>query len=160
MATPIMMSSCARATTAEEAAFRLDYPLAPARSTRVIAFDDASEQHVRAVADHPWGQAQFYTITDSGEELIVLDGEHRSMEGEIEHSDSIIFVANNGLKADAAWSVGRAAWERSIMTAGLLMLDNGDLTGDTLSAIRPHCRVLLVPADQEDLFQLLVAIRA
>lgn len=160
MSVPILMSSCARATTAEEAAFRLDYPLAPARSTRVVAFDDASAHHVRAVADNPWGQAQFYTITDSGEELITLDGEHLPMEGEIEHSDSIVFVAGNGIKAEAAWNVGRAAWERSIMTAGLLLLDDGDLTGETLAAIRPHCRILLVPADQDDLFQLLVAIRA
>lgn len=160
MSTPIMMSSCERATTSKESAYRIDYPLAYARSTRVIAFDDASEQHVRAVAAHPWGQAKFYTITASGDELITLDGENRPMEEEIEHSDSVIFVATNSIKSEAAWNVGRAAWIRSIMTAGLLLLDEGELTGETLAGIRPHCRILLVPADREDLFQLLMAIRA
>ncbi|KQZ11721.1 hypothetical protein B5M43_011225 [Microbacterium sp. MEC084] len=160
MSKPIMVSSHVLATTAKEASFRLDYPLAFARSTRVIAFDDAAEAVVRRIADNPWGQAQFYTVSDTGVELFTLDGETRLMEAEIEHSDSIIFVATNGIKPDATWAVGKAAWERSIMTAGLLMLNEGDLESSTLAAIRPHCRILLVPADEDDLFQLLVAIRA
>lgn len=155
-----MVSSHVLATTAKEAAFRLDYQLAPARSTRVIAFDTAAEAIVRAIAENPWGQAQFYTVSRSGVELFTLDGETRLMEAEIEHSDSVIFVATNGINAEATCEVGRAAWERSIMTAGLLVLDEGALESATLAAIRPHCRILLVPADEEDLYQLLVAIRA
>lgn len=155
-----MVSSHVLATTAKEAAFRLDYQLAFARSTRVIAFDLDAEAVVRRIADNPWGQAQFYTVSESGVELFTLGGETRLMEAEIEHSDSVIFVATNTIKADAAYAVGRAAWQRSIMTAGLLLLDAGDLDSTTLAAIRPHCRILLVPADEEDLYQLLVAIRA
>jgi len=160
MSTANSISSCERATTAEEAAFRLDYPLAHARATRVIAFDPIAERTVRRIADNSWGQAKFYTITESGSNLITLDGERESMEQEIAESDSVIFVATNSIAADAAWAVGKAAWERAIMTAGLLLLDDGDLEGRTLAAIRPHCRILLVPADESDLFELLVAIRA
>jgi hypothetical protein len=48
---------------------------------------------LRTVADNLWGQAEFYTIAESGDDLITLDRESRPMEAEIEHSDSIIFVA-------------------------------------------------------------------
>jgi hypothetical protein len=160
MTTPISVSACARAVTKEEAAYRIDYPLAYARSTRVVAFDETAEKTVRSVSDGPWGQAQFYTTSDSGEELITLDGQRRPMVMEIEHSDSVIMVATNSIVSTAAASVGAACRERSIMTAGLLLLDAGALGGDALSALRPYARILLVPADEEDLFELLKAIRA
>ncbi len=155
-----MVSSCARAATAKEAAYRIDYPLAFARSTRVVAFDPDAAEIVRRVSDGPWGQAQFYTTSGSGTELVTLDGERRPIASELEHSDSVIMVATNGIDADAVATVGAACRVRAIMTAGLLMAGHGDLTGDTLMAIRPYARILLVPADQDDLFELLRAIRA
>lgn len=154
-----LISSCARAATAEEAAYRIDYPLAFARSTRVVAFDEGAERVVRAVAALPWGQAQFYTATDSTTDLVTLAGEHRLIEAEVEHSDSVIMVATDGINADAVAAVGAACRQRSIMTAGLLIGD-GALSGQTLMGIRPHARILLVPADQDDLVELLTAIRA
>jgi len=160
MVEPILVSSCARATTAEEAAYRIDYPLAYARSTRVVAFDAAAAEVVRAVAERPWGQAQFYTASDSPTDLVTLAGEHRLIEAEVEHSDSVIMVATDGINAAAVAAVGAACRERSIMTAGLLLTGDGTLSGDTLAAIRPHARILLVPADQDDLVELLTAIRA
>lgn len=160
MALPISVSACARAATAEEAAYRIDYPLAHARSTRVVAFDEKAEETVRSVAHGPWGQAQFYTTSATGEDLFTLDGERRPMAREIEHSDSVIMVGTNLLDSTAVAEVGMACRARSIMTAGLLLLDAGPLSGNTLSAIRPYARILLVPSDREDLFQLLRAIRA
>lgn len=160
MTTPNSISACARAATAEEAAYRIDYPLANARSTRVVAFDETAAKTVRSVSNGPWGQAQFYTTSNSGADLITLDGERRPMVTEIEHSDSVIMVATNSIVSKAAAAVGVACRERSIMTAGLLLLDAGALGGDALSALRPYTRILLVPADEEDLFQLLQAIRA
>ena len=160
MTTPISVSACARAATTEEAAYRIDYPLTYARSTRVVAFDEVAEETVRSVSQGPWGQAQFYTASDSGEELITLDGERRPMVMEIEYSDSVIMVATNSIVSTAVAAVGAACRERSIMTAGLLLLDAGPLGGDALSVIRPYARILLVPADEEDLFHLLKGIRA
>lgn len=154
------MSACARAATTKEAAYRLDYPLAYARSTRVIAFDEAAAVVVRAIADNSWGQAHFYTTSGSGEQLATLEGETVPTAEEVEHSDSVIMVATNGISTEAVASVGRACRERSIMTAGLLFLDDDELAGETLMAIRPYARILLVPAEHDDLFQLLVAIRA
>ncbi|WP_104129645.1 hypothetical protein [Cryobacterium sp. N21] len=166
MSTPIMMSSCARAATAQEAAYRINYPLAYARATRVVAFDAVAERVVNAVSQQgPWGEAQFYRASPTGEELITVSGERRAMESEIEHSDSVILVATNAIEGDAVAAVGMACRERSIMTAGMLLLEGSALEGSalegsTLLAIRPHARILLVPADQEDLLQLLRAIRA
>jgi hypothetical protein len=45
------------------------------------------------------------------------------------------------------------------MTAGLV-LTPGRLTSDALMALRPAARVLMVPADEDDLLELLRAIRA
>jgi len=160
MAAPVLFSSCARAATAEEAAYRLDYPLAFARSTRVVAFDEAAAEVVRAVSDGPWGQAQFYTASSTGEQLLTLDGEARPMAAEIEHSDSVVMVATNAIEAAAVAAVGAVCREHSIMTAGLLMTDEGTLTGETLMAIRPYARILLVPAEHDDLYELLRATRA
>lgn len=156
-----MMSACARATTAQESAYRIDYPLAFARSTRVVAFDATAEEIVRSVAaEGEWGQAQFYRASETGDGLVRINGESRRMETEIENSDSVIMVATNGIGGEAVAAVGQACLERSIMTAGLLMVDEGALTGETLSAIRPYARILLVPADRDDLLHLLRAIRA
>lgn len=154
------LSSSALAATSKEAFYRINYELTSARSTRIIAFDEHAAKVVAAVSRGEWGQAQFYTASASGHELVNLSGETRGMTAEIEHSDSVIFVATNSLDSHALASVGAACRERSIMTAGLLLLDDGPLRGDTLAAIRPHARVLLVPADEDDLFELLTAIRA
>ncbi len=51
----IRLSACARAATAEEAAYRIDYPLAYARSTRVVAFDDVAAGIVASVASQRVG---------------------------------------------------------------------------------------------------------
>lgn len=161
MANPIMVNSCARATTAAEAAYRIDYPLAPARHTRVIAFDESAEQVVRAVSEEgSWGQAEFYRAGPWGDELITLDGERRPVDSEVEHSDSVIMVATNDIDPEAVAAVGMACRSGSIMTAGMLMIGEGTLEGTTLAAIRPHARILLAPADYDDLFELLRAIRA
>jgi hypothetical protein len=45
------------------------------------------------------------------------------------------------------------------MTAGLVLADAGAMTA-ALRALRPHARMLLVPADGDDLIELLRAVRA
>jgi hypothetical protein len=160
MVEPTLASSCARATTAKEAAFRIDYPLAYARSTRVVAFGEEAAEIVRAVSQESWGQAQFYSCQGSGHELVTMAGEERPLGGELDHSDSVIMVATNQIDAEAVATVGAACRVRAIMTAGLLITDQDHLAGEALMAIRPYARILLMPADQSDLFELLKAIRA
>ena len=159
MTVPALMSSCARAATAKEAAFRIDYPLAPARATSVVAFDTCADEVVRSVAGHEWSQAQFYSATDPGHQLMTLAGEFRPLADALEGVDSLVMVAAAGDGAEAVATIGAACQVRGIMTAGLV-LTPGRLTSDALMALRPFARVLLVPADEDDLLELLQAIRA
>jgi hypothetical protein len=153
------MSSCARAATAKEAAFRIDYPLAPARATRVVAFDTCADEVVRSAAGHEWSQAQFYSATGPGHQLVTLAGEFRPLADALEGVDSLLMVAAAGDGAEAVATIGAACQVRGIMTAGLV-LTPGRLTSDALMALRPYARILLVPAEEDDLLELLRAIRA
>lgn len=159
MTVPTRMSSCARAATAKEAAFRIDYPLAPARATRVVGFDTCADEVVRSVAGHEWSQAQFYSSTDPGHQLVTLTGEFRPLADALEGVDSLVMVAAAGDGAEAVATIGAACQVRGIMTAGLV-LTPGRLTSDALMALRPYARILLVPAEEDDLLELLRAIRA
>jgi hypothetical protein len=153
------VSSCARAATAKEAAFRIDYPLEPARATRVIGFDIPAVEAVRSVAGHEWGQAQFYSATDPGHRLVTMAGESRPLADALDGVDSLVMVAATGEGAQAVATIGAACQVRGIMTAGLV-LTPGRLTSDALMALRPYARILLVPAEEDDLLELLRAIRA
>ena len=154
-----LLSSCARATTAKEAAFRIDYPLAYARETRVVGFDSYAAQVVAAASGHEWGQAQFYTAAGAGHQLVTVAGEPRPLAAELDGVNSLVMVASTGEESDAVATIGAACQVRGIMTAGLV-LTPGRVTSDALMALRPYARILLVPAEEDDLVELLTAIRA
>jgi hypothetical protein len=156
---PALVSSCARAATAKEAAFRIDYPLAPARATRVLGFDAHAADVVSSVAGHEWGQAEFYSATGPGHLLATTAGESRPLAGVLDGADSLVMVAATGEGGEAVATIGAACQVRGIMTAGLV-LTPGRMTTDALMALRPYARILLVPADEDDLLELLRAIRA
>ena len=159
MARPVLVSSCARAATAKEAAFRIGYPLAAARHTRVVAMDADAETAVRSVSKNSWAQARFYSAAGKGQEFVGLDGETDPLSVMLEGSNSVIMVATAAVNAAAVATLGAACQVRSIMTAGLL-LTPGVVNSDAMQVLRPYARMLLVPADESDLFELLVAIRA
>jgi hypothetical protein len=159
MTAPGLVSSCARAATTKEAAFRIDYPLPPARSTRVVGFDADAVEVLRAVAGREWNQARFYSATDLGHRLVTTAGEPGSLAEVLDGTDSLVMVAATGEGAQAVATIGAACQVRGIMTAGLV-LASGRLTSDALVALRPYTRILLVPAEEDDLMELLRAIRA
>ena len=169
--TPIRASSCAQAATAAEARFRIDVPIAPSRATRVIALDAESAAAVRQVADQPWASARFFTCQDGvpassvngssadSLRLRTMDGSAAHLGEELTGVDVAVMVATTDEGASAASAIGEACSLRGIMTAGLVLsAGNGAL--DALAALRPHARVLIVPAEQEDLSELLTALRA
>ena len=153
------VSACARAATAEEAAFRIDYPLAAARNTRVIALDPEAERIVRSASGRTWGQARFYVAADPGLDLVTMTGERVPLAGEIGESNTVVLVSTDGSNAEAVATIGAACEVRGIMTAGLAMTP-GNLDSAALYNLRPHARVLLVPAEPDDLVELLWATRA
>ncbi|MGH3366544.1 MAG: hypothetical protein ACRDOY_05020 [Nocardioidaceae bacterium] len=168
---PTLLHSCARAATAAEARFRIDVPIAPARASRIIALDEVAAVVVRHVAAQAWATARFFTWDGSpgsangdgqGADALTL----RSMEGRVvllgetlAGVDVAVMVAAGDVGADAAERIGRACTARGIMTAGLILSDDAHLSR-ALAALRPHARVLIVPAEQDDLVQLLTALRA
>lgn len=159
MSEPVLVSSCARAATAEEAAFRIDYPLAAARNTRVVALDAAAEEIVRDASTLEWGQARFYAVSDPGDEWVTMAGETVRLSDEIAESNTVVMVSTDGSNAEAAGTIGAACKVRGIMTAGLVVTP-GQITTDALMELRPHARILLVPAEPDDLVELLRATRA
>ena len=159
VSTPVPISSCARATSTEEARYRIDYPLAAARNTRVVALDEAAEMIVRAASEEDWGQARFYVAHDPGHDLITMDGETVPLAGELEQSNTVVMVSTAGENAEAAATIGAACKVRGIMTAGLVVTP-GTLSSEALLTLRPYARILLVPADEDDLVELLRATRA
>ena len=148
-----LLSSCARATTAAEARFRIDYPLAPARATRVAALDPGARVAVGTAERGDWNHASFFLTGTAGDDPLdaILDG--------LDAVDALVMVASSAAGADAAAAIGTACRRTGVMTAGLV-LEGDDPEEQTLTALRPWARILLVPADADDLVELLRAIRA
>jgi hypothetical protein len=154
------ISSCAQAATTKEAAFRITYPLTPARNTRVVALDAVAARVVQAAAaEGGWGQARFFTAADPGDEVIEVDGGTMPLTDLISDTNSVILVSTTGENGQALAAIGRGCAERSIMTAGLCITP-GEISTDALLHLRPYARILLVPAEPDDLPELLRAIRA
>ncbi len=156
---PVGPSACLNATTAKEASYRIDYPLAAARNTRVVALDPGAEPIVRQAAELAWEQAQFYSVSDPGHVLVAMAGAPVVLAEALEGSNTVIMVSTDGSNGDAVATIGAACKVRGIMTAGLVVTP-GSLSSEALSHLRPHARILLVPAEEDDLVELLRATRA
>lgn len=167
----ILLNSCARAASAAETRFRIDVPIKGLRAARVVALDDGAAAVVRRVAREHWGGARFFTYdgprADAGSSgdaaadmyLRAIDGSQSRLSDELAGSDVTMMVATADDGAKAAATIGKACTVRGIMTAGLVLGDRGEV-GAAVSALRPHARVLMVTRDEEDVFEVLTALRA
>ena len=168
MAAETSLSSCARAATAAEARFRIDAPV-ETRNARVVALDEPAAQALRSVATREWAGARFYVCEPvsvgggplgggPGDFLLRgIDGTPAVLGTELDGAHVVVMVATQDSGAGCAYAIGRACWERAVMTAGLVL---GDGSQDAaVAALRPHARVLLPTADESDLVELLTALR-
>ena len=155
------LSSCARAATAAEARYRIDTPIAPSRGARVIALDPGAAAVASRVAGLPWASARFFLCESDGERLFVrgIGNAPADLDEQLADADVVVMIATLDAGASAARAIGKACWERSIMTAGLV-LASGDEADQAVAALRPHARVLLPYADETDVVELLTALRA
>ena len=142
---PILGSSCARAATAAEARFRIDRPIA-GRSARIIALDESAAEVVVRVATLPWLGARFFT---SGPPT----------PADLADADVAIMIATADADAETASAVARACAERGIMTAGLILGERAEVAA-AVSALRPYTRNLMVTDDEDDVAEVLTALRA
>lgn len=157
-------SSCARAASAAALRHRVDRPIAPARAPRVIALDPGAAEVVRRTSEREWANARFSVCAamDGGVPGSLLrgtDGGTATLADELASADVVVMVATSDSGAGGAHTIGEACWERSIMTAGLV-LDLGGPVDAAVAALRPHARVLLPTADESDVVELLTALRA
>jgi hypothetical protein len=144
---PILASSCARATTAEEARYRIDRPIA-GRSARIIALDDEAAEVVARVAELPWGESRFFP-----------DSAAFDAEAELQDADVAIMVATAAARAETASAIARACSSRGIMTAGIVL--GGRLEVEAaVAAMRPYARNLMSTEDPDDVAAVLTALRA
>jgi hypothetical protein len=141
------ISSCARAATAEEARYRIDRPIA-GRSARIIALDAAAADVVLRLAELPWGASSFYP-----------DASTFDIQSDLADADVAIMIATAEADGETAGSIARACAERGIMTAGLVLGDQADVS-DAISALRPYARNLMITEDEDDVAAVLTALRA
>ena len=141
---PILANSCARAATEEEARFRIDRPIG-ARSALVVALDVEAAEVVERVAEQPWRGARFLRAGDASIDL--------------DDVDVVVMIATAEADADVAAALAEASFERGIMTAGLILGERADVAA-AVSALRPYARNLMVTEDEEDVAEVLTALRA
>jgi hypothetical protein len=179
---PTLLSSCARATTAAEAGYRISYAFAH-RSSRVIALDEQSAAIVRDMAGRLWSGGHFLVfdsaLPDDDALLRRVPGQDDGDPGiggtallseELASADTVVMVAAAEGNAEAASVIGDAAAARGIMSAGLVVPGEtlaGETPGGTsggsldgiVSALRPNAMVLVVLREAGDLPEVLSALR-
>lgn len=170
---PILLNSCAMAATAAEARFRIDAPIRGRQGARVIALDEAANTLVRRVARLDWNAARFFMVESrvppvdgngsAAVSLSGLDGVAAGLADELAQADVVVMIATADGFEHARWAaaqaIGNACAARGIMTAGLI-LGGRTASGPALSALRPYVRVLMVTADEDDVSEVLTALRA
>jgi hypothetical protein len=146
---PILLNSCALAATATEARFRIDRPIG-GRAAVVVALDERAGEIVRRVAEQPWGGARFLQATDGTESRLAE---------ELASADVAIMIGTADADAGTASAIADACARRGIMTAGLILGDRGEVAA-AVSALRPYARNLMVTEDEQDIAEVLTALRA
>ena len=149
MAKPILANACARAATAEEARYRITAAIG-SRAALIVALDADAAAVVDRVAERPWGAARFFHGDDLSPEQLVE---------EIDASDVAIMVATADADGHTAERIARACAERGIMTAGLILGEQLAVAG-SVAALRPYARNLMVTNDEDDVAEVLRALRA
>jgi hypothetical protein len=162
---PALLSSCARAASAAEARFRIDRPITPSRAGRVVALDEQAAEVLARTAQLEWANARFYVCESAAGDDVVLrgiDGGPATLADELASASVVVMVATDDAGADCAYALGKACWERGVQTAGLVLGDGthgGTAAAAAVAALRPHARVLLPSADEDDVVDLLMALR-
>lgn len=170
---PTMLSSCARAATAAEARFRIDYPNSLQRSVRIFALDGAAAEAMYAITEDPWNGAHFLSLAATGPidadrtsagdlPLSHPDGSTADFGQEILGADIVVLLASRSTVEGAAEVIARECFERNIMCAGLALGGNADRRelDQVVNAMRPFTRVLVVAEDEDFIPAMLTALRA
>lgn len=172
-----MLSQCARATTAKEAAFRVDYPNSARRAVKLVALDDKSiaivERLLRADSRRtalllsrpdtqtPTGDAR-QTVGSIKAALSDFASRTKALIADIDPTDLIVLVSVAGEEEQLAAVIGDACRARGVPVTALI-LDSGTTPDDALAAsltkLRPYASMLVVARGDEYIEDMLSALR-
>jgi hypothetical protein len=170
----VMLSACARAATAGEARFRVNYPNSLPRAIKVIALDAPSEGVLRRIAEFQWNGATFMTaVTASGPSkapgqsmsgwLGDLAGHVTNLLEQIKLADVVVIVSTAGENPSNAAVIADACNLHHVMLTALVV-DTASSSQEallgTLVALRPHASMLVVAKGEEYIETMLTALRA
>lgn len=166
---PILASSCARAATAKELRYRINREIPGRRGARIIGLDPGADEIVTRIAQLPWGNATFHGlgtpvlqgVLPSTDPLVLRDvaGRQAALADVLTGADVVVMVATTGGRNAAATTIGAAATVRALTVAGLV-IGPPELVDATVTALRPHARVLMSSEDEYDVVEVLTALRA
>ena len=170
---PTMLSSCARAATAAEARYRVQYPNSTPRTSRIFALDPQAAEAMYAIAEDPWNDAHFLTLaatskvdperTDAGElPLCHPDGSAADLAGELAGADLVVLLATEASNEGAAEVIARECYRRGIMCAALAIGEGRSEAAldRVVNSMRRFARVLVVAKEQDYIPAMLTALRA
>ena len=164
-----MLSECARAATAEEARFRVDYPNSAPRRIKVIALDREAEQLVRRLAQKDWNCAAFMTTAGEGTSrslrdwLSTLSGETVNLLDQVGTADLVVTVSTAGSSAEDAAIVAEACAIHKVTMTSLLIdhaAASAPVLPQTMMPLRAHASMLVVASGEEYVESMLTALRA
>ena len=168
-ARPTLLGSCARAATASEARFRVDYPNASTRTSKIVALDPPAVALLEPLTGQSWRGARFLTSVGAADQwdpsdpsaavVRAFDGDEVTLARELDGADVAVMVATGPDGAQAAAVIGRAADDRRIMTAGLVV-GAAEAADAAVRALRPYASVLVVSGDPHYVRDVLTALRA
>src|SRR6266542_584021 len=150
---PTLLNGCGMAATAAEARFRINGPNPPARAARIVALDRGAAAVISRAAQQRWQGAHFFTYEPGSP-----DGAHVRLSEALAGADMTVMVATAEDGAEAASVVGEICGRLGIMTTGLVFGQGRAPT--VVSVLRRHVRVLVVSGDEDEVPELLSALRA
>lgn len=148
---PILASSCAAATSAAEARYRIDRPIEETRRTTVIALDGGAAKINAGAARSASERVRFVTAASPA-----ACGETRPL---VEDSDLVILVATSELQSSTASSLGRVCEDTGVPVFGLVVgrpLERAS----AVSALRGQTNMLVASETPSDLADILSDLRA
>lgn len=170
------LSETARVTTAEEAAFRVQYPNSSPRLIKVIALDREAGLVVNELSAKSWNRAVFFSSLSfpsaapgvKGKDqmqawLEDIAGHARELVAEIDTADIVVVIASPGTDAQAAVMIGEACRHRHKSMIGLILQSSGvsdEALSRTLLGMRPLATMLVVASGTEYVEEMLHAMRA
>lgn len=165
---PILLQTCAQASTVAESRFRIDYPETARRDSRIVALDDRAAGIVRALSGLEWHGGHFlaYVASAPGDDAATADATLRDSDGaqrllsqEVDGADVVVMIATAQASPAAAALVGDSCAARGVMSAALVVSDD-DGVDEAIAALRPNAMVLVVLEDEDDIPDMLTALRA